>query len=499
VLTRPALAVVLLAAAVLRLAGLTAVGLNSDETVYSGQAAAIAGNAVLSPLFPIFRAHPMLAQTILSVPFTFGISDEAPRIAAVVTGMATLLVVYAVASSMYSRLVGVLAACFMALMPYHVIVSRQFLLDGPMTLMTTFCLLMLARFAALGRAQWFYAAAAVLGLAVLTKETAIVFLGATYAFLALTPEVTLRPRNLGIGMLVMSAVIACFPISLALAGGGGASSAQQYLVWQLFRRPNHDLLFYPTVVPPAVGPLLLLAAAVAVWVFRRQFSWRERLLLSWFLVPISFFEFWPTKGFQYLLPAAPVVAILGARLLVQWRPHVPPGFVRVPPRFRFVPRLAVIGVVAGSLLGPAGLVTVGMAPVGHQLAGAGGIAGGREAGEWIDSNAAAEARIMTIGPSMANILQFYGHRDAQALSVSHNPLNRNPSYEPIINPDLSLRRGEFRYLVWDSYSAARTEHFTDRLLELIARYEGRLVHTEILPSSESAAGTTVIQIYEVGG
>ena len=38
--------------------------------------------------------------------------------------------------------------------------------------------------------------------------------------------------------------------------------------------------------------------------------------------------------------------------------------------------------------------------------------------------------LLTLGPSMANVVQFYGHRRAYGLSVSPNPLNRNPSYVP---------------------------------------------------------------------
>ena len=73
------------------------------------------------------------------------------------------------------------------------------------------------------------------------------------------------------------------------------------------------------------------------------------------------------------------------------------------------------------------------------LAGAGGVPAGREAGEWIDGNVPRGATFMTIGPSMANLVQFYGRREAYGLSVSPNPLNRNPSYEPIVNPDQALR------------------------------------------------------------
>ncbi len=46
------------------------------------------------------------------------------------------------------------------------------------------------------------------------------------------------------------------------------------------------------------------------------------------------------------------------------------------------------------------------------IAGTGGVPGGREAGTWIQENVPQYARLLTIGPSMANILQFYGQRHA---------------------------------------------------------------------------------------
>ena len=66
------------------------------------------------------------------------------------------------------------------------------------------------------------------------------------------------------------------------------------------------------------------------------------------------------------------------------------------------------------------------------------------------------ARLLAIGPSVANVLEFYGHHQVSALSVSTNPHNRNPAYTPVPNPDLALRNGDFQYIVWDAYTAART-------------------------------------------
>jgi hypothetical protein len=155
--------------------------------------------------------------------------------------------------------------------------------------------------------------------------------------------------------------------------------------------------------------------------------------------------------------------------------------------------------MVASLLVPS-IAMIRPAITGTFIAGTGGVPGGREAGEWLRNNIPTGATLMTIGPSMANILQFYGHRKAYGLSISPNPLRRNPSYQPIINPDLQIRSGEIQYVVWDSYSAERSAFFSEGLLKFIKRYHGRVIHTESVMIT-LADGTTiakpVIVIYEV--
>ena len=112
------------------------------------------------------------------------------------------------------------------------------------------------------------------------------------------------------------------------------------------------------------------------------------------------------------------------------------------------------------------------------IAGTGGVPGGRAAGAWIKANLPSDATLLTIGPSMANILQFYGQRKSLGLSVSPNPLHRNPAYEPVNNPDFQIRSNNIQYVVWDSYSAGRSTFFSERLLDLTARFHGRVVHTQ---------------------
>src|SRR5215208_4511236 len=112
-----------------RVWGLNQIGFNTDEAVYSGQAAAIAQIPVLKDIFPVFRAHPLLFQFLLALLFNFGINDLAARLLAVVIGVLTVYIVYRLGSLLYGDSTGILAALIMAVMPYHVIISRQVLLD----------------------------------------------------------------------------------------------------------------------------------------------------------------------------------------------------------------------------------------------------------------------------------------------------------------------------------------------------------------------------------
>src|SRR2546423_809215 len=134
------------------------------------------------------------------------------------------------------------------------------------------------------------------------------------------------------------------------------------------------------------------------------------------------------------------------------------------------------------------------------LAGTGGVPRGREAGQWVSKHVPQGAELMTVGPSMANILEFYGRRSAYGLSISPNPLNRNPSYKPIINPDRAIRNADLQYLVWDAYSANRSKFFARSIVRYADRYNGRVVHTESVMTTDSSGALVrkpVIIIYQV--
>lgn len=505
----------LLAAAVLlgltlRLVHVNQVGFNSDEAVYAGQAASIDGDPRFTPWFPVFRAHPLLFQFLLSLVFRSGVGDLAGRLLEVAVGMATVAVTFLLGRRLLGARAGAVAALLLAIMPYHVVVTRQVLLDGPMTLATTTSLLFLARWDRGRRPRDLLVAALVLGLAALTKETSLIFVFAAYVYLGLTTVGRQAWRTAGLGLLVTVGTFALHPLLVLLVGH--RSRASSYLAWQLFRPPNQSLNFYAQQIPTAVGVLLLLAAVLTLAMTR--WSSREILLVAWIAVPVLFFTVWPVKGFQYLLPITPPLAVLAAQALTVGRLQAPgwlQALMRRTPQLHLpqqrLPgagswrrhradwegpgRLAAVTVVALSLIVPAVNRVSGNDAAG--LAGAGGIPGGRETGDWVARNVPEGASLITIGPSMANVLAFYGNRRCRALSVSTNPLHRNPVYEPIPNPDLAVRHLDYQYVVWDAYSAQRSKHFSEAAMRLVRKYDGRVAHVETL----SGSSTPVIVVYQV--
>ena len=245
----------LVLAVFLRLWQLNKLGFNSDEAVYSGQAAAIANDPVLKPFFPVFRAHPLLFQTILSLGYRLGTGDLFARLLADLFGAGTVVVTFLTGRLLYGRRAGVIAALLLALMPYEIVVSRQVLLDGPMAFFATVTLYLLARAILSQRLVFLYAAGGTMGLTALTKETGILMMGGAFVFFLLSPEIRIRAKHALGAAGVTAAVILAYPLALRFAAHTHAG--QKYLTYQLFRRPNHSWFFYPTTVPEAMGLLVV--------------------------------------------------------------------------------------------------------------------------------------------------------------------------------------------------------------------------------------------------
>ncbi|HEX7496083.1 MAG TPA: glycosyltransferase family 39 protein [Candidatus Limnocylindrales bacterium] len=536
------LTAILLVAAAVRLWAIGAVGFNNDEAVYAGQGASLAGDQTYSGLFAIFRAHPLLVQFLNSLPFRFfGVNDITPRLISVAFGLTGVALAYATGALLYNRRVGLVAAAFLALMPYHVVVTRQALLDGPETTLFLLSVYEMARFARSGQTRWLYGAAFTMGLTVLAKETAVLLVPVVIAFLLLSPEIRIAARRQLLAIALFLIAVAPYPAAILIGKGTGA--AQSFLLWQVLRQANHPWTFYADVIPAAMGPLVLIAGLAGLLYVLRRGLWEDRLVVVWIAIPVAFFELWPVKGYQYLLPLAPAVTILAGvafdrlltaatnsklaygrafdRLLASTaastastattastastEPTTSSVRRRVVDRMRRSPQVAV---VAASALLAISLISitvptvgaVGSTSISGSLAGTGGLPGGRDTGAWIRENVPQGAVFLTVGPTMANIVEFYGQRKAYGLSVSPNPIRRNPAYDPIVNPDRSLQLNKIQYIVTDVWSAQRSPFFDGVLRNYVHRYHGVLVYQQSAQTSDGSGRVStqvVIQIYEV--
>ena len=484
--------------AILRVWSLGTIGFNSDEAVYSGQAAALAGDPTYGGLFQVFRAHPLLVQYLVSLMFRIAVDDTLARLVAVAFGVAAIPLLYATGSLLYGRRVGIVAAALLTVMPYHVFVSRQILLDAPMTTLFLLGIYCVARFVADGDGRWLYATAIAGGLAFLAKETAILLVPTAGAMVLVIPEIRLRIKEVLVAAVLF--ILALSPYPAAIAVSGASDTARQFLVWQLLRAPNHTWTFYAEILPTAVGVLVLLSAGVGLVSLLRRRQWQDRLVIVWILAPVAFFEAWPVKGYQYLLPIAPAIAIVaGVGLLVTM-----PAILRriaptMPARTRARIGAVILAIMLVSLSVPtvAGITTI---TTRGSLAGTGGLPGGREAGLWIRENVPPGATFMTIGPTMANIVRYYGQRSAYGVSVSPNPLRRNPAYDPIRNPDRSIQLLRLQYIAVDIWSADRSPFFENVVRGYVTKYSGRLVyeqHAQVRGADDSITDQIVIQIYEI--
>lgn len=501
---------ILVVGAVVRLIDIDRYGFNSDEAVYAGQAAALAGEHGYADLFGVFRAHPLLVQFTVALVFKItGVNDLAPRLITVLAGLAVIAVAGAFARGSRGRAAGLIALMFAALCPYAITVSRQFLLDGPMALFSGICLLFLAEYSRRPRRSMLVAAAAAGGLAFLSKETAILLLPTVVLFFLLCPSVPLGLRDAAITIGVYLLAVAPFPLSLLL--GGGNRVVSQYAAWQILRRPNHTPDFYLTVLPD-LGPIIIVLALVGVFFAIRRHQPADVLLLCFITVTLTFFQLWPVKGYQYLIALVVPAAVLAADgllnlarlagLVITRAPTL--SFTRARTALVAVSAVTLMAGVAGVLAPPAVAVadsddSAGLGPQTF-IAGTGGLEAGRPAGLWVRTNAPEGSRFLTIGPSFANVIQFYGQRQAQALSVSPNPLHRNPSYVPVINPDLDIRSGRFQYLVYDAYSASRSPYFASRLQAYVTKYNASPVYTGRVPTRTAdgrVVDVPIVVIYEV--
>jgi hypothetical protein len=282
-----------------------------------------------------------------------------------------------------------------------------------------------------------------------------------------------------------AATVAPFFLTRTLFGGNTTGG---YLLYQAMRDPNHEWWYFPVVLWEFVTPLLtiFMAAGVAFMAYRRSLA--DKALLSWILVMGIFFQVWPTKLFPYLIVIVPALVIASSQAMIIL------GRKLWETRATLIGALVAAAVLVPLVPGSARVINLGTENIQGPFKAdveVQDFAGSREAARWIGENTPDGSVFLTIGPSVGNIISFYGYRDWYALSVSPDPHKRNPAYRPITNPDLAIRRFQIQYAVWDFYSADRSVFYNARLMRYVRKYGGRPIYSVWLEHGRVHSGRVV--------
>ncbi len=475
-------ALIVIVAAALRLVGVSNPGFNSDEAVYAGQGAALVGEAPYDEFFSLFRAHPLLLQLTVGGLFKIvGVSDAAARmLVAGLFGVGSVILTYLLAAELFSRRIGLIAAALLATLPYHVLVTRQVLVDVPMAFFTLLALWLLVVGIRRESQSTLVLAALAAGLAALSKEVAglLVFVGGAYLVLTGTWRAIKAP-TLVLGGALYALALAPFPISRMI---GPTANASSFVIWQFARAANHGQDYFARILLQFAGAAFLALAITGLVTMLARRQRADLFVLVWLGVFMGFFQLWPTKLYFYLVvvvPALAIAAAIGAVTLVRGlgravRSLAAPAAATAALGAIVIAVASFGAVISWQTSASASAQPTGIGDFDIEVQ---SFVGGREFGEWARENTPEGSRFITMGPSIGNVLRFYGHRDSYALSVSANPQQRNPAYVPIPNPDLAVRQMAVHYLVWDAYTADRSPFYSQRLLRLALRYGATAIYS----------------------
>lgn len=461
------LILIIFTASMLRIWDLGNIGFNSDEAVYSGQSATLAGFDEFTKHFSIYRAHPLLLQSIISTFFvSFGVIDIVARIVSAIFGILTIIVVYFIGKQLFNKKIAVVATLIIAIIPYHIIISRQVLLDGALSFFLILTLYFMIRYVNNKNSYWLYLVGASSGLSFLSKEVGIFVLISSTFSLLLTKNFTSR----GTLIIISSFLLATSPYWIPILSTEDArQSALSYWQWQTSRDQNLPDTFYLTVIiQNALGYVLtgLVIISIIFLVKTKEIKKpKVTILLVWIAVPLLIFNLIPVKGYHFVITLVPTFILLGVSILDSL----------------WLKKVSHYGLLVISLIA---LIFFTSGPVLDYLlhndpefyAGSGGEPHIREAALWIGDNVPNNQTFLTADARTANIIKFYANNEALSL---HS--NRNPAYIDLGNPDLHILNDQIQYLVLQPHIADRFPYLTEevRLIhKLIIKHGAVPIHIE---------------------
>jgi 4-amino-4-deoxy-L-arabinose transferase-like glycosyltransferase len=462
------LIIIIVSASMLRLWDLGNVGFNGDEAVYSGQSATLAGDENSSKFFSIYRAHPLFLQFIVSIFFAnFGISDSVARIAPAIFGILTVIFVYLIGKDLYNKNIAMFAAIVITMLPYHIIISRQVLLDVPLSFFSTLTLFFVFRYIKQEKkTHLLFLIGVSSGLCFLSKEVGIFVFVASIISLILAKKLSLAKLVIIGSSFLLSTSPFWIPI---MTIPEAQHTALSYWQWQTSRDQNQPDTFYLSIiVRDALGFALtglFILSLFYLWKVGKLKSLNTLVLFTWIGIGLLLFQFLPIKGFHFAVALVPTFVLLGLPLLDgMWN------------RGLFSYRMLAILLIPLILFTSGPIFNYLFQIYSPPLAGSGGIPYVREGAIWIRDHIQGDTIVLTVDATTANIIKFYSNKEVFSL---HS--NKNPAYTEISNPDLYILSGQIKYLMLQPNIAENYPHLREevnQLSDLALKYGGVPIHME---------------------
>ncbi|MDQ1745492.1 MAG: hypothetical protein QOE23_3831, partial [Pseudonocardiales bacterium] len=496
-------------AGIVRLWRLSDVGFRGDEAVYAGQAELLAHTGGMDRWFILAsrgNSNFLIYQSIVAGVYrVVGVSDTAARVVSAVFSVLTVIGVYEIGRLLYGRGSGFLAGLILATSGYAVGLGRLALLDSTVTFFVTLVMLCLLKWQLTGRTRWLAGLGIMTAIATQAKVTSVLVVPIVAAFLLITGDWRrLRLRQTLLALLV--SLPALTPVAIQVLADH--AELANFLAASTKRASDVVWYFYLSELWRSEGLLMcaILGFGVLSTVLRRDR--RDLLPATWLVMFALFLQLYPLKGFNYLLPAMPPLALLAGRALNE-------SLARAG---QYVHRPAEAGARRG-LLGPTPVIARSMIarPVIFGTAGLAlviclaqlsavraamsdeGSAGMREAAYWLQAQGAQRAGAMTLSHGSGQyVLSFYGGVDAYPYGkfriatvlpggeLVHSSARRNQAPLDWVNvwPARLIQQGRVSYLVYntkplddppeqDQLAGTVTER---GFRSLIQSFGGQLVH-----------------------
>lgn len=465
-------------------------GFNGDESIYSGQAASLLGEEDYLKDFAVFRAHPLLLQSLLSVGFAlFGIHDTVARMIPVIFGTLTIFMTYLLARELFDRKVGLVSSLVLALLPFHIVFSRQVLLDVPLSFFVILFLYFITRFKITERHIYSYWTGVSCGLCLISKEVGIIMFPIFIAYSFINHS--LKVRKFVVFLIGFAFGIVPY-VSLLLLRRDAVNAFFTYANFQVNREATILSDRYINIlIHEAFGYVLSVLIIVSVVLILKECrstgsrKYRDQIILL--VISLGtlflFYQLLPSQGDRFLITLMPIGVILGCSFLVT-------NYVTRLNRRKVIYIFLVPLIILSNNFFISKVLPVDDLRLSDNI----GTPWKREVALWIKNNTPPDANVLTAQMTMANVIRFYSNHEVYTFEISSNP-----SYVRLDNPALLILNKNVSMIVEDIDPALERNSAVADLKKYRAYFNPQLVYTAYKYSTENGIDQKIpmIAVYQL--